>query len=498
MEVGDEFEDQLSEINFVPCVKFIRRGLPAARNIADVNKSVCFPLNTLRLRSSFHVQFQGVKPNINPKVFQETFGVQSTSALDDEESESDEENPKNDSELAEVEVPPPGTDEFNFNDYEKEQDEPVLKMTDVVEVTEDDDIKDPDEFSDEEDEIIKPTDNLILVGRVEADCSSVEVYVYSEEDNSLYVHHDFLLPFHVLCFEPFDFDPGSQKAGNLCAIGGMDPIIHIYDLDIHQPLEPVMELGKKASKKKGTKRVGHKDAVLDLAWNRNYQHIMASASVDQKVILWDLENATPSTILKDFAEKVQTLEFNHTEAEYLLTGSSDNTIKLFDCRQSDNESASFKKWIVEGEVEKVKWNPNEKYYFIAGTNSGKIYYFDSRTNEPLWSIEAHEKELTDFTFNNNVPNMLTSASVDNYVKVWNFDSTSCNLVHAHHSKIGKIHCIHENPDNNWVIALGGDKRKKNFTVSNLLDYEDVKKTFTNLPVSGNSKDDEEMEADEDD
>lgn len=38
MEVGDEFEDQLSDVNFVPCVKFIRRGLASARNIADVNK----------------------------------------------------------------------------------------------------------------------------------------------------------------------------------------------------------------------------------------------------------------------------------------------------------------------------------------------------------------------------------------------------------------------------------------------------------------------------
>jgi periodic tryptophan protein 1 len=426
------------------------------------------------------------------------FGGPSTSNQDDEESESDEENIKVDTKMeAEANQVQPGADEFNFGDYEDEQDEPALKMTDVVEVAEDEKIENADEFSDEEDEIIKPTDNLVLVGRVEVDCSSVEVYIYNEEENSLYVHHDFLLPFHILCIEPFEHDPGSQKPGNLCAIGGMEPIIHIYDLDIHQPLEPVMELGVKPSKKKGTKRVGHKDAVLDLAWNRNYQHIMASASVDQKVILWDLENATPSTILKDFAEKVQTLEFNETEAEYLLTGSSDNTIKLFDCRQSDNEGSKFKKWIVEGEVEKVKWNPNEKYHFVAATNSGKIYYFDSRTDEPLWSVDAHEKELTDFGFHRKIPNVLTSSSVDNFLKVWKFDNESCNLVHANKSKIGKIHCIHENPENNWLLALGGDKRMKNFTVLNLLDNDNVKQAFTDLPISGNSAaNDDDMEADE--
>jgi periodic tryptophan protein 1 len=336
------------------------------------------------------------------KVFQEMFGGPSTAAeaIEDEDDDDDDEDeskiPEESTEVeAEVEAVP-GDDEFNFNNYDKEKSEPALKMSDVVEVTEDDQIADEENASDAEDDIIKATDNLVLVGRVESDCSSLEVYIYNEEENSLYVHHDFVLPFHLLCVEPFSYDPGSQQPGNLCAIGGMEPIIHIYDLDIHQPLEPIMELGKKGNKKKGIKKVGHKDAVLDLSWNSNYQHIMASASVDQTVILWDLENATPSTILKDFAEKVQSLEFNKSEAEYLLTGCSDNTIKLFDCRQSDNEGSQYKQWIIEGEVEKVKWNPNDKYYFVAGTNTGKIYYFDSRATEPLWTIEAHEKEVTDF------------------------------------------------------------------------------------------------------
>jgi hypothetical protein len=36
MEVADDVEDQLSEINFVPCVKFVKRGMAAPKNIADV------------------------------------------------------------------------------------------------------------------------------------------------------------------------------------------------------------------------------------------------------------------------------------------------------------------------------------------------------------------------------------------------------------------------------------------------------------------------------
>lgn len=58
--------------------------------------------------------------------------------------------------------------------------------------------------------------------------------------------------------------------GNLCAIGNMTPIIEVWDLDLIDCLEPAYKLGCKPSKKKKQKRVGHRDAVLDVVWNHNY------------------------------------------------------------------------------------------------------------------------------------------------------------------------------------------------------------------------------------
>lgn len=103
------------------------------------------------------------------------FGGPSTSrkVADDDESDSEEENEKAGSK--ETEKSTNGEDEFNFGEYDKEQSEPALKMSDVVEVTEDEQIADNENDSDAEDDIIKPSDNLVLVGRVESDCSSLEV-----------------------------------------------------------------------------------------------------------------------------------------------------------------------------------------------------------------------------------------------------------------------------------------------------------------------------------
>lgn len=96
------------------------------------------------------------------------------------------------------------------------------------------------------------------------------ILVYNEEEGSLYVHHDFLLPSFPLCIEWMNYDPESKDPGNMCAIGCMDPIITIWDLDIQDTLEPAIKLGSKGNRKKNVPQFGHTDAVLDLSWNTNF------------------------------------------------------------------------------------------------------------------------------------------------------------------------------------------------------------------------------------
>lgn len=66
------------------------------------------------------------------------------------------------------------------------------------------------------------------------------------------------------------YDPESRDVGNMVAIGHMDPIITVWDLDIQDTLEPALKLGSKGSRKKNIPKSGHTDAVLDLSWNTNF------------------------------------------------------------------------------------------------------------------------------------------------------------------------------------------------------------------------------------
>lgn len=140
----------------------------------------------------------------------------------------------------------------------------------------------------------------------------------------MYVHHDILLPAFPLCFEWLDYEPNTPK-GSYCAVGSMDPIIQVWDLDIINSIEPAFKLGKMGSAKKNRPHIGHKDAVLCLAWNKTYEHVLASGSVDKTIVLWDLEKQLPSTTINAFKQKVQCMQWHYLEAQTLLAGNILNT-----------------------------------------------------------------------------------------------------------------------------------------------------------------------------
>lgn len=208
-----------------------------------------------------------------------------------------------------------------------------------------------------------------------------------------------------------------------------------------------------------------------------HSHILASASVDQTVILWDLDEGRPHTTITAFDEKVQSVKFHPTEANQLLTGCCDGTVKLFDCRDPDAIGATAKVWTFGGEIERVLWDPNAQNCFLASTNTGKVYYGDVRQEGKLWSKRVHEQEVTGLSVNGNCAGMLSTSSSDGTVKVWRYDGSGAKLVHEDNTSVGRIQCMATCPENPLLIAVGGDNKNKNLRLINVTDYESVKREF---------------------
>lgn len=365
-------------------------------------------------------------------------------------------------------------DEYNMKDYDKDVDKTVKGAMGLgsVAVLNDEEMSLPtqthhhkikldDSDSEIDNEIIRSDDNLLLVGHVQDDMSILEVYVYNHESKDFYVHHDLLLPSVPLCFEWIGYDPGSEETGNLCAIGDLGPIIKVWDLDIIDCLKPAFTLGKK--KKEPKKGFKHTDAVLDIAWNKNAAHILASASVDNTILLWDLDESVASTQMSHSKDKVQMLKWHPHESHTLLSGSSDKRVRIYDCRTYD----SFMTWKVKGEVEKGIWNSSCPFSCIVGTSEGYLYNIDVRNKKPLWELKAFEKEVTGLYETDKFPDRIYACSNEEMLKVYENLSSMPELIGQKQLNIGEVMCLEGNPDHRNMIAMGGTKRCKNLTLLNI-------------------------------
>ncbi|KAF3859599.1 hypothetical protein F7725_021998 [Dissostichus mawsoni] len=269
-------------------------------------------------------------------------------------------------------------------------------------------IKDTDQYE-REDFQIKPSDNLIMTGRAEKDVCNLEIHVYNSDEDSLYVHHDILLPAYPLCIEWLNFDPSPGEGA-----------------------EPAFSLGtKKAAKKK---KKGKKGGQQQSLWRAiRTQNVLASGSADDTVVLWDLTQGKPATTLR-----------RHTDKD----GCS---VRLPESRNSNRT------WRVQRAGGRLAWNHFSPYNFLASTEDGFIYCLDARSDKPLFTLKAHDAEVSGLDLSSQIKGCLVTSSADKHVKIWDILGNKPNLVHSRDMKMGVLFCASCCPDHPFVYAFGGQK-----------------------------------------
>ena len=298
------------------------------------------------------------------------------------------------------------------------------------------------------------SDNMLVICRITENDSCVEFYIYNRNSKSFYVHHDIMLCTYPLCIEWINFDPADGSNGNMVAIGSMDPDITIWDVDIVNVIEPAFILsGTKRKKEKKSKLLGHSKAVIDLSWNSQQKHVLASASADCIVGLWDLTQGTMCTAIEDHTDIVQSVEWHPFEPALVLTGSVDKTVRTFDCRRMKYTA---KKWNVPASVEKVIWNREKPFTFFAGLESGEIFCYDVRHTDPLFHFEAHKKEISGLATSCDLPGCLFSSSFDEKLRIWDVrDMKKPSLMTEEKPNVSEIISMAACPDERLTVAVGG-------------------------------------------
>ncbi|KAG2138333.1 transductin family protein/WD-40 repeat family protein [Suillus clintonianus] len=372
--------------------------------------------------------------------------------------------------------------------YRDNQEDPYITLKDDAE---------DDERSELE---ILPTDNLLVTAKTEDDVSQLEIYVYDESQDNLYVHHDLMLPNFPLCLEWLDFPPTSSdmqtdtppKFGNYIAVGTLDPEIEIWSLDVMESMYPDMILGRpdktaahvpvpagtgkkkrKKTKHRPSSDAYHVDAVLGLSWNRTHRHMLASASADRTVKLWDLSRpiVDGEGAIRSFGvhkDKVQAVQWNEKEPTVLLSGSYDRTVRVFDSRAPDTGVGA----VLGADVEALRWDPWETHAFYVSLENGLVLNFDTRAlpsdlkspSPARFTLSAHDGAVSALDVSPLLRGCICTGGTDKLVKVWNVDQTaggkpSVSMVASRDMEVGKVFSAVFSPDDPLTIAAAGSKAK---------------------------------------
>lgn len=215
------------------------------------------------------------------------------------------------------------------------------------------------------------------------------------------------------------------------------------------------------------KEGSHSDAVLSLAWNNEYRNVLASASADCSIKIWDIATQKCEHTICCHSDKVQCVAWNVHEPTVLLSGSFDRTVSLLDMRAPAHEGV---KWSVSADVESLCWDPHTDNFFVVSLEDGTVCGHDiravsaacpssgqSKGGKALFTLHAHDKAVCTVTYNPAAPHLLATGSTDKMVKLWDIKDNHPTCICSKNPGVGAVFAAAFCKDSPFLLALGGSK-----------------------------------------
>uniref|UniRef100_A0AC35UD40 WD_REPEATS_REGION domain-containing protein n=1 Tax=Rhabditophanes sp. KR3021 TaxID=114890 RepID=A0AC35UD40_9BILA len=276
----------------------------------------------------------------------------------------------------------------------------------------------------------------------------------------------------------------SEKDGNitLVAVGYYEPVIELWDVNIIDGAAPVYSLGKNLSKSQKKNKelcaTTHLEAVTTLAWSPNMGHVLASGSVDKRVILWDISSETAATIYSFFGEEIQTLSWHPFEIGVLLVGTVANNLYLINCGQDMTGESAVKFAIDEEcEIEAIDWDRQNPFLFYVSDATGNLYTFNSTISGGYQSkVKSHDNPTNVVLASRTIGGLVVSAGYGDII-VWKADVNGVlTKVFNVKSLIGTIFSGDFCPENNNVLGFAGNEGEK-IQFVDISTFEEIAKAF---------------------
>uniref|UniRef100_A0AAZ3QW89 Protein transport protein Sec31A n=1 Tax=Oncorhynchus tshawytscha TaxID=74940 RepID=A0AAZ3QW89_ONCTS len=210
-------------------------------------------------------------------------------------------------------------------------------------------------------------------------------------------------PVRALDFNPFQ--------SNLLASGANDSEIYIWDLNnFSNPMTP------------GTKsQVNPPEDISVVSWNRQVQHILASANPSGKAVVWDLRKNEPIIKISDHSNRMHCsgMLWHPEVATQLVLASEDDrmpVIQMWDLRFATSPLK-----VLENHTRgllSIAWSQADPELLLSSAKDNRILCWNPNTGEVIYELPTTNQWCFDIQWCPRNPALLSAASFDGWISVY--------------------------------------------------------------------------------
>uniref|UniRef100_A0A8D3EEI9 SEC31 homolog B, COPII coat complex component n=1 Tax=Scophthalmus maximus TaxID=52904 RepID=A0A8D3EEI9_SCOMX len=208
-------------------------------------------------------------------------------------------------------------------------------------------------------------------------------------------------PVRALDFNPFQ--------SNLLASGANDSEIYIWDLNnFNSPMTP------------GAKTQPAEDVSV-VSWNRQVQHILASANPSGKAVVWDLRKNEPIIKISDHSNRMHCsgMLWHPDVATQLVLASEDDrlpVIQMWDLRFATSPLKVFENH-TRG-ILSISWSQADSELLLSSAKDNRILCWNPNTGEVIYELPTTNQWCFDVQWCPRNPALLSTASFDGRITVY--------------------------------------------------------------------------------
>ncbi|XP_035389249.1 protein transport protein Sec31A isoform X2 [Electrophorus electricus] len=208
-------------------------------------------------------------------------------------------------------------------------------------------------------------------------------------------------PVRALDYNPFQ--------SNLLASGANDSEIYIWDLNsFSNPMTP------------GTKSQPVEDVSV-VAWNRQVQHILASAGPSGRAVVWDLRKNEPIIKISDHSNRMHCsgMLWHPEVATQVVLASEDDrmpVIQMWDLRFATSPLR-----VLESHTRgilSVSWSQADPDLLLSSAKDNRILCWNPNTGEIIYELPTANQWCFDVQWCPRNPALLSAASFDGHINVY--------------------------------------------------------------------------------